>query len=73
MGSDDVFIVLFPAILLFKLCTSHLFPLYGEGQGIAGLKCWAITFRLSSQSRGNDGVLTLGSLTQGKGGQRAKF
>ena len=53
-------------------------PTYGEGWGppstgkggvrgrvgIAGLKCGAITFRVSPQCRGNDGVLTLGSLPQ---------
>ena len=35
-----------------------------EGWGIAGLKCGAITFQVSLQCRGNDGVLTLGSLPQ---------
>ena len=35
------------------------------GWVIAGLKCWAITFQVSSQCRGNDRVLTLGSLPQG--------
>ena len=35
------------------------------GWGIAGLKCKAIAFRVTSQCRGNDGVLTLGFLLQG--------
>ena len=53
-------------------------PTYGEGWGIAGLKCRAISFRVSFQCQGNDGVLTLGSLPQGdfilrRVGQRAKF
>ena len=38
---------------------------YGEGWGIAGLKCGAITCRVYPQCRGNDGVLVLGSLPQG--------
>ena len=43
---------------------------------IARLKCRAISFQVSSQCRGNDGVLTLGSLPQGdillrRAGQRA--
>ena len=37
---------------------------YGEGWGIARLMCRAITFRVSSQCRENDRVLTLGSLPQ---------
>ena len=37
----------------------------GEGWGIAGLKCWAIIFRVSSQCRGNDRALTIGFLPQG--------
>ena len=40
-------------------------PTYGEGWGIAGLKCRAITFQVSPQRRGNDRVLTLGFLPQG--------
>ena len=31
---------------------------YGEGWGIAGLKCGAITFQVSRQCKGNDEVLT---------------
>ena len=51
---------------------------YGEGWGVVGLKCKTITLRVSSQCRGNDGVLTLGSLPQRdfllrRAGQRAKF
>ena len=45
--------------------TVHL--TYGEGLGIAGLKCRAITYRMSCRCRGNDRVLTLGSLPQGDG------
>ena len=46
--------------------------------GIAVLKCGASTFQVSPQCRGNDGVLTLGSLPQGdfllqRVGQRAKL
>ena len=55
-------------------------PTYGEGWGIAGQKCGAITFRVSPQCRGNDRVLTLGFLHVLQGdfllliaGQRAKF
>ena len=53
-------------------------PPYGEGWGIAGLKCRAITFQGSLQCRGNDRVLTLGSLPQEdfllrRAEQRAKF
>ena len=56
-------------------CSTHT---YREGWGIAGLKCRAITFRVSSQCRGNDAVYTLGSLSQGdfllqRAGQKAKF
>ena len=43
-------------------CTSHF---YGEGWGIAGLKCGAITFQVSPQCRGNERVLTLESVSQG--------
>ena len=78
----------FSVIKVSMLCTSHLKPppppppphprTYGEGWGIAGLKCGAITFRVSPQCRGSDGVLTLGSIPPGrfsiaKSGQRAKF
>ena len=50
----------------------------GEGWGIAGLKYGAITFRVSPKCRGNDRVMTLGSLPQGdflllRAGQGAKF
>ena len=53
-------------------------PPPGEGWRIAGLKCRAITFRVSSKCRGNDRVLTIGSLPQEdyllqRAGQRAKF
>ena len=53
-------------------------PTYGEGWGIAGLKCGAITFRVSLQCRGNDRVLILGSLPKRdfvllRVGQRASF
>ena len=44
---------------------NHCSPTYGEGWGIAVLRCGAITFRVSPQCRGNDRVLTLGSLPQG--------
>ena len=59
-------------------CNEPVICNHREGWGIAGLKCRAITFRVSSQCRGNDGVLTLGSLPQGyflllRAGQRAKF
>ena len=52
---------------------------YGEGLGIAGLKCRAITCRVYPQCRGNDEFFyALGSLLQGnflflRWGQRAKF
>ena len=57
---------------------NHCSPTYGEGWGIAGLKCGAITSRVSPQCRGNDRVLTLGSLPKGdflllRVGQRAMF
>ena len=50
---------------------------YGEGWGIAGLKCGAITFRVSPQCRGNDGGFTLGPSSQGtftiaKGGAKSE-
>ena len=34
-------------------------PTYWEYCGMAGLKCWYITFGLSPQCTGNNGVLTL--------------
>ena len=59
------------------LFCNHCPPTYGEEWGMAGLKGRAITFRVSSECRGNDRVLTLGSLHQGdfllqRAGQRAK-
>ena len=65
-------------ILYAPVICNHYSPTYGEGWGIAGLKSGAITFRVSPQCRGYDGVLTLGSLPQGdflllRAGQRAKF
>ena len=46
----------------------------GKGWGIAGLKCRAITFRVSSQCSGNDGVLILnpGIFSIAKGGAKSK-
>ena len=41
---------------------NHCHPTNGEGWGIDGLKCGAITFQVYPQCRGNDRVLTLGSL-----------
>ena len=40
-------------------------PTYREGWRIAGLMCRAITFRVSSQCRGKDTGVTLGSIPQG--------
>ena len=49
-----------------QLSTNNAAISTGKGEWeIAGLKCGAITFRVSLQCRGNDGVLTLGSLPQG--------
>ena len=57
-------IYFFSMFSLFEicLCTSHL---YREGWGKAWLKCGAITFQVPPQCRGNDWVLTLGSLPKG--------
>ena len=62
----------------FVTTTAPPHPTYGEGWGIAGLKCGAIAFRVSLQCSGNDRDLRLGSLPQGdflllRVGQRAKF
>ena len=71
--------LLFSNIIIHQsFVTTAPLPPYGEGWGVAGLKCRAITFRVSSQCRGNDRALTLGSLTQGdfllpRAGQRAIF
>ena len=53
-------------------------PTYGEGWGMAGLECGAITLKVFPECRGNDRVLTLGSLAQGdfllqRAGQRPKY
>ena len=37
-------------------------PTYGDSRGIAGVRCWTITFELSHQCRGSVGVITLGYL-----------
>ena len=37
-------------------------PSYGDSRGIAGVRCWTITFWLSPQCRGSAGVITLGHL-----------
>ena len=37
-------------------------PTYGDSRGIAGVRCWTITFLLSPQCRGSVGVITLGHL-----------
>ena len=34
-------------------------PTYGDSRGIAGVRCWTITFWLSPQCRGSVGVITL--------------
>ena len=71
--------LLFSNIIMHQsFVTTVSLPPYGEGWGVAGLKGRAITFRVSSQCRGNDGVLTLGSLPQGdfllqRVGERANF
>ena len=37
-------------------------PIYGDSRGIAGVRCWTITFWLSPQCQGSVGVITLGHL-----------
>ena len=40
----------------------HAPPTYRDSRGIAGVRCWTITFLLSPQCRGSVGVITLGHL-----------
>ena len=52
-------------------------PPHGEEFGIAVLKCWAITFRVSPQCRGNEGgfdikILPPGRFPIAKGGTKSK-
>ena len=35
-------------------------PTYGDSRGIAGVRCWTITFLLSPQCQGSVGVIKLG-------------
>ena len=37
-------------------------PAYGDSRGIAGVRCWTITFWLSPMCRGSAGFTTLGHL-----------